>query len=493
MVSFSNVSFSYGYEPVFEQVNFLVASGKKVGIVGPNGAGKSTLFKLLTKQEFPSTGRVEVVGNLTMVPQEVKNDPALSVAKDIEEYVDPMHVHGKHEFSRILDGLEFDWKKATSNLSELSGGQKTKLALTRAFLSQPDILLLDEPTNFLDEAGAKWVMNFLGNYTKTVLVVSHDLNLLDRHIQQVLFVNPHTHTIETYTGNYSSFVKTKKEKDAELTRRVKNEQQHIKRMEEGVKNLRKKTSEKGVRQRVMLEKRIQRIKDVLPDLPPELKTMKIKFPEPQRVGELPIRAEHIYKSYGNTPILTDINLFVKRGERVALIGPNGVGKTTLIKILTGEIQADRGTVIPNENLNVGYYSQEFQTFDESLTLEQVVSVTCKIPPYSVYSYLRKFLFPQSRMHQHIATLSGGEKTRLSIALLMLQSHNLLILDEPTTYLDVLSQRVILEALKGYTGAMLIVSHTKEFVTELAPQRALILPQNKTVFWSNEYAERVTLI
>lgn len=493
MIKLTDVSFSYGYAPVLQGVSFLVAPGKKVGIVGPNGAGKSTLFKLLTQSEFPRDGKVEITGTLAMVAQEVKYDPAFQSATSIDAYVDPAHTHSDAEINRILNGLEFDRQTAATNLMDLSGGQKTKLALARAFLQAPDILLLDEPTNFLDEAGKKWVMHFLGEYKKTVLIVSHDLKLLDHHISQVLYVNPHTHTIDRYSGNYSAFVKTKQQQDELLQRQFKNQQQHIKRMEAGLVNLRKFTSKKGVHQRVMQERKIERLKDKLPDVPAELATIKVNFPTPPPVGELPIRAEHISKAYGDNLILDDVSIYLKRGERLALIGPNGVGKTTLIKILTKTIAPDSGQAIHNDNLRLGYYSQEFQTFSEDETLEYTVAKTCKIEPHSVYNYLRRFLFPRERMHQLIATLSGGEKTRLAIALLMLQPYNLLILDEPTTYLDVMSQRIILEALKDYQGALLLVSHTKEFVSELKPQRVLILPENKTLIWTPDLGEKVTEI
>lgn len=493
MINVKDVAFSYGYEPVLQQVSFLVPKGKKVGIVGPNGAGKSTLLKLLTKEEYPSEGKITISGVLAYVPQEVKNDPALQEAQDIRSYVDPTGKVSQQRFMATLTGLEFDLTKASNKLDELSGGQKTKLALARAFLAQPDILLLDEPTNFLDEAGKRWVMHFLGTYKKTVLVISHDLALLDRHIHQVLYVNPHTHTIDAYAGNYTKFMETKTQQEAFLIRQIRNEQHHIDRMEKSVERLRQRTSDKGVRQRVMLERRVQRVKDALPAAPPEIRRIAVHFPPPDKIGEMAISGLGLSKSYGAQAVLRDVTLEVRRGEKVALIGPNGVGKTTLIKMLVGELQPDAGEVRRSDRLNVGYYSQEFQTFEDGQTLEEVIRETDKLEPHRVYPFLGRFLFPHSRLGQRIETLSGGEKTRLSIALLMLQSHNLLILDEPTTYLDVLSQRVILEALKDYQGAMLLVSHTKEFVSELRPDRALVLPQNKTYLWSDDLLDKVVEI
>jgi ATP-binding cassette, subfamily F, member 3 len=493
MIAANNISFSYGYEPVLDQVSFLVSKGQKVGLVGPNGAGKTTLFKLLTKEEFPSEGTLEIQGQLHMVPQEVIYDSALAAAANVADYIDPRHTVGQFRREQVLQGLEFTLPMDTTHLEQLSGGQKTKLALARALLAQPDILLLDEPTNFLDDPGKKWVMHFLGQYKKTVIIVSHDLSLLDHHIKKVLYLNPQTHQIDTYAGNYSAFVRIKKQQDALLTRQIRNEHQHLQRMEAGLVKLQRLTSDKGVRQRVMLQRRIERIKDVLPELPKELRLMRAAFPPPAKVGALPIRGEHIYKSFGGQSVLKDVSLDILRGERVALVGPNGSGKTTLIKILTGSLAPDSGRVMTSDSLNYGYYSQEFQNFDENKTLEEVVKETEALPDSRIYPFLGRFLFPHSRLHQKMATLSGGEKTRLSIALLMLHQHNLLILDEPTTYLDVMSQRVILEALKDYTGAMLIVSHTREFVAELQPQRVLMLPANKTLLWSPELGEQVTEI
>lgn len=493
MIIAKDLSFSYGYEPVFTNVSFSVGRNDKVGIVGQNGAGKSTLFKLLTKTEFPSDGTLKIDGALSMVPQEVKYDKELANAKDMYAYVDPSHTHPLPKIQEIFRGLELDFERMSSDLSSLSGGQKTKLALTRAFLMAPQILLLDEPTNFLDVAGKKWVMHFLAQYPHTLLVVSHDLDLLDRHIKHVLFLNSHSHTIESYTGNYSQFKKTKSQQDALLVRKITNEQKHIKRMEEGLVNLRKMTSKKGVHQRVMQERKIERIKDKLPEMPKELSTFKAKFPTPLPVGKTPIRVSHLSKSFGSVSILKDLTFELLQGERLALIGPNGVGKTTLIKMLTGKLAPDSGEVITAENLSLGYYSQETATFDDNQTLYEAVEATQMIPRDKIYGFLMRFLFSVDRLGQKIGTLSGGEKTRLAIALLMTHPYNVLVLDEPTTYLDVMSQRIILEALKAYTGTILLVSHTEEFVQELAPQRVLMLPEQKIKPWSNDLLDQVSII
>lgn len=490
MITIRNLSYSYGHGNLFEKVSLSIGKAQRVGVVGPNGAGKSTFFRLLAGLDSVVDGSLEIIGRVILVPQEVKSDPYMEKSSTIREYIDPNQEKEDSELYEMMFGLEIDSLDLNVSPQSLSGGQKTKLALIRALIQSPDILLLDEPTNFLDTAGKSWVMKFLGNYHKTFLIISHDLDLLDAHIDKVLAINPTNKKIEEYKGNYSDYVKLKKEHDKFLRRKIVNEQKHIKHMEKSLIKMQRFTSDKGVRRRTMLKKRIERLKANLPELPKEIKNIKLVLPTPQPIGELVISAKHVTKLYENEMILADVSLSILKGERVALIGPNGAGKSTFIKILVGIIEQDDGEVYRNPNLKIGYYSQEFETFDYSKTIVQMVEESSDIPQEKIRTFLGKFNFLGDRIFQTIDTLSGGEKTRLSIAMLMLQSYNLLILDEPTTYLDVMSQRVILEALKSYTGAMLFVSHTEEFVSELQPNRALILPENKVQFWIPELAGKV---
>jgi ATPase subunit of ABC transporter with duplicated ATPase domains len=490
MISAQKLSFSYQGNLIFRDATFSVDNKSKVGLVGQNGAGKTTIFNLITKKEAPNGGVVHVDGEIGYVPQEVKHDPEMESSNNIREYLDPDNIKLDYELKIVLDGLELDGLDLNLSAKNLSGGQKTKLALARALIREPEILLLDEPTNFLDIEGKKWVMNFLSHYPKALLIVSHDISLLDAHIDKVIAIDKNTKKIEEYKGNYSKYLKIKAEKD-ELTRRhVVNEQKHIKKMEESLKGLYKFTSDKGVRQRVMLQRRIEKLKASLPELPKEVKRIQLKLQEPAWVGELPLQVININKSYGDTKVLEDVSISIKRGERVALIGRNGAGKSTLIKIIMEMLIQDSGEVIKDKNLKVGYYSQEFETFDLNKTLLDVVSEEVHLPDNMVRPLLARFLFPGDMVFQRISSLSGGEKTRLAIALLMLHAYNLLILDEPTTYLDVMSQRVILEVLKEFKGAMLLVSHTPEFIDELKVDRVLLLPENKLQFWSTELLPKI---
>lgn len=489
MIHVTNLSFSYGLGPVFDQVSFTLGTNQKVGLVGPNGAGKSTLLKLLTQEEEYANGQIKVDGTLSYVPQEVTRDPLLEHASSIHVYVDPERKKVEFELLRLLRGLELD-VGLSDQPQKLSGGQKTKLALARALISEPDILLLDEPTNFMDTAGKKWVMAFLANYPKTLLLISHDLSLMDKAIEKVLFINHQTKKIEEYTGNYTKFKKLQKIHEDLQKRQILAEQKYITRMEKSLEKLYRYKSEKGVRQRVQLSKRIARLKEKLPELPAEVKRIKITLPTPLPVGEIPIRAINISKSFDGRIIFDNVNFSIVRGQRIAIIGKNGAGKSTLLKILLGLIAPDTGDIIRHEKISIGHYSQEFETFDmEKSVLDTFVDST-EMNESSARPFLGKFMFLRQKVFQSVGTLSGGEKTRLSIALLTARPYNLLALDEPTTYLDVLSQRIILDALKAYKGTMILVSHTPQFVNELAPDRVFLMPENKMVFYSEEVLERI---
>lgn len=490
MIKFSNVTFSWADKPLFENASFVVGKNQKVGLVGPNGSGKSTLLSLILGKENQSQGIVESIGNVGYVPQEVKRDELLEKTASVREYVDPDHLKEDHEILKMFSGLEL-LVSLEQSPQKLSGGQKTKLALAKALFLQPDILLLDEPTNFMDLAGKKWVSEFLSNYPKTLILISHDLALMDSAIDKIIAINPQTKQIEEYKGNYTKAMGLKAEKERLLKRQVIAEQKHIKRMEAGLVKLYRNKSKKGVRQRVILERRIERLKESLPELPAEVKAIKVDLPTPARIGEMTLRAVGVTKSFGDKKVLENVNFSIKSGERIALIGPNGSGKSTFLKILTESLKPDSGEIIPNPQLNYGYYSQEFETFDLSKTvLNTFIDITDKDEKFA-RSFLGRYMFLGNKVFQRVETLSGGEKTRLSIACLTGCVYNLLILDEPTTYLDVMSQRVILESLKEYKGSMIIVSHTPEFVKELNPSRVLILPENRFTFWSDEFLYKVS--
>lgn len=482
MIIAKNITYGYARHTVYEESSFSVMKGEIVGLVGPNGAGKSTLFKLLMGEDQVSSGSIEVTGKIGYVPQEIKHDAVLESAVDIQSYLDPEIKREAYELMIMLHSLEVNVELDTKP-KVLSGGQRTKLALLRAIIAEPEVLLLDEPTNFLDAEGKRWMIEFLSEYPHTLIVISHDINLLDTHIDKILSINPHTKKIEQYNGNYTKYLKVKESNDESVKKRYENDQREINRMKKGLLKMGSSSTEKGARARASVQKRIDRITEALPELPKEITQVKFVLPEPTRTGEIPINAKNISKSFNDEKVLSDVSLFIQRGERVVLYGRNGAGKSTFIKILMGRLQPDTGEVIKDPDLRIGYYSQEFETFDFSKTILETVGQVCDLPIDKVRPVLSKFNFLRERIYQTVGTLSGGEKTRLSIALLMLANNNLLILDEPTTYLDIMSQKIILEALKSYKGAMLFVSHTEEFVQGLTPNRVLVLPDNVVRHWS----------
>ncbi len=493
MIQVKDLSFNYTGQPLYEHASFTVSKNKKAGLVGLNGAGKSTLFQLILGEEYPDEGTIRTEGKVILVPQEVSADPVMDAQSTIRQYL--QHAKALNdihlgEFLRKMDLTDVD---LDTSPKELSGGQKTKLAILHAILSEPDVLLLDEPTNFMDDAGKKWVMHWLSQYRQTLLVVSHDLNLLDQAISKVIYINKQTRQIEEYTGNYTKFKKLKADHDEQLTRYIKNEEQKIAKMKKSVEILRKSTLDKVVKRRVQLERRIEKMQTNLPALPREIVNIKLELPEPAPIGEMPVWVNHLSKKYDDHTIIHDLSFSMYRNQRFALIGKNGTGKSTLIKSLLGLIAIDGGAVKLNERAKIGYYSQEFEAYNLNQSLYDLVKSKEVLPEVKIRPFLAKFMFTQNTIRQQASSLSGGEKTRLAIAMLMLENNNILILDEPTTYLDVLSQRIILEALKQYRGTMLVVSHTPEFLYELKPDRALLMPQEKLVYWSNDLLSQVAKI
>lgn len=479
----TDISFSYGEKPLLVEASFRIEDGQKVGLVGENGTGKSTLLKLFMGEESPDEGDLKITGTMELVPQEVKRDPILDKAKSVMAYVNPDGVIEEHEIRKLFAGLGVGEVDLDSPPQGYSGGVKTKFALARALFKEPDTLLLDEPTNFMDLEGKKWVMGLLAQYPKTLILISHDMGLMDKAIDRVMYVNKHKHIIEEYKGNYSQYLKLQKEAENLFKKQVHGQQKAIDKLEHAMKVI-------GVEARIVMKKRIARLKDVLPELPPEVRSIKIQLPEPARSGDILITARSISKSYDSLQVIKNLNFSIRRGEKIAMLGPNGVGKSTLIKLLIGQIKPDSGVVEWNPMNKLGYYSQEFENFDMEKSVLNLFSDKCQRMESFCRPFLGKFGFAANKVHQKVGTLSGGEKTRLAIAMLCSTDANLLILDEPTTYLDIMSQRVILEALKTYKGTMIIVSHTEEFIKELRPDKVFLMPEAKMDYWREDYGDKV---
>lgn len=483
MLQVNDVAFGFGEKPLYEGVNFRVSKGQKIGLVGPNGSGKSTLLSIIRGVEHGFTGKVKLEGSVSLVPQEIKHDPIMDKSKTVREYVDPNDNLLDFEINTMFKGLELN-VNLNHDPKTLSGGQKTKLALARALFENPDILMLDEPTNFMDISGKKWVMRFLSEYQGAVIVISHDLELMDQAIDKILAVTPYNGKIEEYKGNYSDYLRLKADKELNLKKELEIKTRHLKRTEERYNNSR------AVATKSILRRKVERERENLPEVPQELKKISIRLPDPKRIGEVPIKTIEIKKNYGDLEVLRGVDFTILREEKIALIGSNGTGKSTFIKILMDMIKPDSGEVRKNSELSIGYYSQEFETFDFNKSVMETFTEFTKMHEGMARSFLGKFMFAGDKQLQRVGSLSGGEKTRLSIACLTGKDNNLLILDEPTTYLDVMSQRIILEALKEYKGTMIIVSHAPEFMKELKPTKAYLFPEHKMLYWDDELLDKI---
>lgn len=483
MLQVTDLAFGFTDKPLYSGVNFRISKGQKVGLVGTNGSGKSTLLKIIRGVETGYTGKVKFEGSVGFVPQEIKHDAVMDSCLTVRDYVDTHNKLSDYDIQKMFKGLDLSIS-LTHDPKTLSGGQKTKLALARALFENPDLLMLDEPTNFMDVAGKAWVMRFLSNYTGAVIVISHDLKLMDTAIDKILAVTPYNGKIEEYKGNYSDYLKLKEDKEKNLKKELEIKQRHLKRTEERYLHSR------AVATKSILRRKVERERQLLPEVPQEIRKISIRLPEPKRIGEVPIKTVDIKKSYDDLEVLRGVDFTILRGEKIALIGSNGTGKSTFIKILMDVIKPDSGEVRKNSELSVGYYSQEFETFDFNKSVMETFIDATKMNEGMARSFLGKFMFNGDKQLQRVGSLSGGEKTRLSIACLTGKDNNLLILDEPTTYLDVMSQRIILEALKEYKGTMIIVSHEVEFMKELKPTKAYFFPEHSMKYWDDELLDKV---
>jgi len=533
MLQVNNVSLSYGPRLVLDDVSFTVAPGEKAGLIGVNGAGKSSLLKIVARVQeadsgtvmlprsqgylsqdvahdyetaagqgtsvrnfiFSSTGlntAIDAYETLTHKIAEAANDADLPILlKHFEQAQDTLDRLGYYDADaraeQLLSGLNLGGVTLDRQVSTLSGGQKTKLALARLLFQAPDLLLLDEPTNFLDVEATAWLMDFLEHYQGALLIISHDLDLLDRSINKILRLNEFTHKLEEYKGNYSSYIKLAGDALALMERTRTQQEREITRL--------RKTSEKlrgygatRVSQRIAVDKRIATLEVSKPNLPKASRRIKIDFPVRQQSGQIVLRADRLAKRYGTKEVFRNMSFQVERGQRLVVVGLNGAGKTTLLRTLLGITSLDTGTVSMGDRVRIGYYAQENEGLDYDKTLLSEATDVLPEDPRRVRSILGRFLFSGSRVFQQVGTLSGGEKTRLALAKMVLAGPNLLVLDEPTTHLDMLSRDIIGEALGNYNGAIIALTHDVEFVRYLQPDTLLLMPEGRTMFYKTEHDE-----
>ncbi|MCR5000024.1 MAG: ABC-F family ATP-binding cassette domain-containing protein [Lachnospiraceae bacterium] len=507
LLSVHNVSKSFGEDLLFQEVSFQVEAHDKMAIVGHNGCGKSTLLKILTGEMEADTGDVvlerdKTFGYLAQYQNDSTNatiyDYALSARADLLEMEERLReLEGKmhtetgyalervmeqyhtlnhtfelkggysfrSEVSGVLKGLGFTEADFEKNLTQLSGGQKTRASLGRLLMSKPDLLLLDEPINHLDLSSIEWLEGFLANYAGAVIIVAHDRYFLDRIVHKV--VDFYQKRTVVYKGNYSEFVRQKDERMLTLEREYEKQQKEIEHQEAVIEKLRQFNREKSIKRAESRMKMLDKIERM--DRPTEEKREMTLTLEPVvQSGKDVLDIKGLSKAYDQKRLFSDLDIHITRGEHVALIGDNGTGKTTIFKILNGLVPADCGTITLGANVTVGYYDQEQQLLDEDKTLfDEMQDAYPNLDNTRVRNVLAAFLFREDDVYKRIRDLSGGERGRISLAKLMLSGANLLILDEPTNHLDMESKEILENALNHYEGTLFYVSHDRYFVNQTA--------------------------
>lgn len=525
ILSCQNISKAFGEEVILNNASFIIEDREKAAIVGVNGAGKSTLLKIIMGQLSPDEGQVipakgKTIGYLAQ-HQDLNSDRTiyeelLTVKQDIlnmEQQIRALeeemnHVEGealetllntytklnhdfesangyayKSELTGVLKGLGFTEEDYSRPVNTLSGGQKTRVSLGKLLLTKPDILLLDEPTNHLDMESIAWLETFLLNYNGAVVVVAHDRYFLNKIVTKIIEVDQGK--VSTFSGNYSDYAQKKAMLRTAAYNAYVNQQREVKHQEEVIAKLRSFNREKSIKRAESREKMLQKMDFV--EKPLEINTQMKLMLEPDCVsGNDVLSVSELSKSFPPLTLFDGISFEIKRGERVALIGNNGTGKTTILKIITGLVEADRGTIKTGSNVHIGYYDQEHHVLHPEKTIFQEISDDYpNLNNTRIRNVLAAFLFTGDDVFKMIGDLSGGERGRVSLAKLMLSEANFLILDEPTNHLDMDSKEILENALNSYSGTVLYVSHDRYFINQTAT-RIIDLNQKQLVNYIGNY-------
>jgi ATP-binding cassette subfamily F protein 3 len=479
MLTIADVSKSYGTRELFSEVSLFIARTDRLGLIGPNGAGKSTLFGLILGEEKPDTGTIEWErgADFGYLPQEsapAGDETILHIAtsgKQLEPTEDNYDIDYTLEprAKKILAGLGFKEGDAEKLAKTFSGGWVMRAHLARLLVAEPALLLLDEPTNHLDLEALLWFQDYLTRYPGGLVVISHDRAFLNALCTGMLELR--AGTLHYYHGNYDNFLTEKEARKAQQAAAFKNQQREIAHLQKFVDRFGAKASMAS--RAKSKEKQIERLKEVAVDEPmEELRKMNFKFPQPPRSGLKVIELKHIQQAYGNHVVYRDLNFTAERGQRIVLVGPNGAGKSTLLKILADTIPIQGGTRELGSNVVPGYFAQNrLDNLDADATVfENVMSlrtVENQLTEQQARAILGAFLFRKDDVHKPVSVLSGGEKSRLALARILVKPPNLLLMDEPTTHLDIQSIDSLVGALKNYEGTLIFISHDVHFIKALA--------------------------
>ena len=529
VLSCNNLNKSFGIDSILENVNFTVNEYDKIGIIGVNGTGKTTLFKIISGIYGYDSGDIYTskdceIGYLEQntnfhsentileevlevfkdviemekylrdlehkISEESSNTNSTTLEKLMNEYSNKLEAFSdmngygyKSEAKGVLKGLGFNDEDMDKPISILSGGEKTRVLLGKLLLKKPTLLLLDEPTNHLDSEAIEWLEVFLKQYKGTVILISHDRYFLDQVVNRIFEI--HNKKLKTYNGNYSDFIKASAiEKELEL-KKFEDQQKDIKKQEESIERLKAFGREKHLKRARSKEKALAKV-DVLDKPEAYRKKAKIEFNPSVTSGNDVLQLRDISMGYGERILFKDLNLDIYRGEKVALIGANGIGKSTLFKIIMNEITPLSGDIKFGTNVNVSYFHQEQKTLNlDNTIIDEIWEDNKQLTQTSLRTMLGAFLFEGEEVFKKISTLSGGERARVAILKLILSNANLLLLDEPTNHLDIDSKEVLEEALSNYTGTIFTISHDRYFLNTVV-DKVLVLDENGITEYLGNY-------
>lgn len=531
MIAASGLEIRVGARTLISDANFRIAKGDKVGLVGRNGAGKTTLTKTLAGELEPFAGHISKSDSVGYLPQdprtgdlEVSAMGRILSVRGLDEIVRRMRAAeeamggsdaskaergmrryasaeadfvtqggyaAEAEAGAIASSLGITKAILEQPLGTLSGGQRRRVELARILFSGAETLLLDEPTNHLDADSVVWLRDFLQKYDGGIVVISHDVHLLDSVVNKVFYLDANRAALDVYNLGWKTYLQQREQDERRRKRERSNAEKQATTLKTQAERMRA-TASKAKAAQVMLA----RAEKLTSGLEPEAmrdKVARLRFPEPSPCGKTPLTASELSKSYGSQEIFTDVNLAIDRGSRVVILGLNGAGKTTLLRMLAGVDVPDTGAVHAGHGLKLGYYAQEHETLSATRTvLENMVSAAPNLAEVDARKVLGSFLFSGDDVHKPAGVLSGGEKTRLALATLVVSSANVLLLDEPTNNLDPASRAEILDALRSYKGAVVLVTHDEGAVMALEPERVLLLPDGVEDHWNADYADLVSL-
>ena len=531
MITAHDLELRVGVRVLLEPTSFRIAAGDRVGLVGRNGAGKTTMTRVLSGETQPTAGRVTRSGDVGYLPQDPRTGDLditaidrILAARNLDAVVRAMRetegamasaddvtrdaalerypklearftaaggYAAESEAERIASNLGLEERILAQPLGTLSGGQRRRVELARILFSGADTLLLDEPTNHLDADSIVWLREYLKDYAGGFLVISHDVELMRATVNKVFHLDANRSQIDQYNLRWDAYLEQRETDERRRRRERANAEKKASALLAQADKMRAKATKAVAAQN--MARRAERMLAGLEAERASDKVAKLRFPDPAPCGRTPLTAHGLSKAYGSLEVFTGVDLAIDRGSRVVVLGLNGAGKTTLLRLLAGVEQPDTGEVVPGHGLKLGYYAQEHETLDTTLTVvENLRHAAPDLTDTQVRSVLGSFLFSGDDADKPVRVLSGGEKTRLALATLVVSAANVLLLDEPTNNLDPASRAEILSALHGYAGAVVMVTHDEGAVAALAPERVVLLPDGDEDLWNDSYADLISL-